>query len=186
MCTQTLKIFICSFMALVSLNGHAKYADKLNSQSCVHGLTEQPNGPFSLFIFCDDALGINIGVINTEPAAGPGNIKLTGTKSWLNWSVGDRFWQSKDWSIDVNSYYWSKDLKHLWVATSPIYGTGNIYRLDLIERKAVNLTKNLDNGGGEVSILSVDEFTDKLKVQIIVWDEDTEKSKSSTRIIDGK
>jgi hypothetical protein len=48
---------------------------------CVHGLHKQPDGgPFSVFLFCDDALGSNIGVINTAPGAGPGAIALAGPK----------------------------------------------------------------------------------------------------------
>ena len=55
---------------------------QVSPRSCTHGLHDQPNGgPFSVFVFCDDAIGVNIGVILTEPGAGPGRLQLEGTKT---------------------------------------------------------------------------------------------------------
>lgn len=57
-------------------------------QRCIHGLHPQPNsGPFSVFVFCDDALGTNIGVILTERGAGPGRIELDNLKVWDKWNT---------------------------------------------------------------------------------------------------
>jgi hypothetical protein len=90
-------------------------------------------------LFCDDALGSNIGVINNSPAAGPGNIPLPHPREWSHWQTYDRFWQEKAWATDITSFAWSLDLKYLYVATDSIYGSGGIYRLDLTKRKAIDL-----------------------------------------------
>jgi len=102
---------------------------------CVQGLYPQPpGGPFSVFLFCDDAAGMNIGVINTSGGAGPGKIELPQPKIWNIWQVYDRFWQEQAWSADITSFAWSGDLKYLYVATSGIYGTGAVFKLDLLGR----------------------------------------------------
>lgn len=104
-------------------------------EKCVQGLYPQPpGGPFSVFLFCDDAQGMNIGVVNTSGAAGPGKIELPQPKIWDKWQVYDRFWQEHVWSADITSFAWSGDLKYLYVATSGIYGTGAVYKLDLVKR----------------------------------------------------
>jgi len=47
------------------------YLIQAQSKNYQHRLHSQPNkGPFSVFLFCDDALGSNIGVILTEPGGG--------------------------------------------------------------------------------------------------------------------
>jgi hypothetical protein len=79
-------------------------------------------------LFCDDALGSNIGVINEKAPA-----------LWEKWDVSDRFWQDRIWCTDINSFAWSPDLRYLYVATSSIYGNGGFYKLDLIHRKATRL-----------------------------------------------
>lgn len=116
------------------------YLIQASGKYCKHGLHAQPNGgPFSIFLFCDDALGSNIGVINTEPGAGPGAIQLTEAKVWDKWYTFDRFWQEKEWATDVVNFAWSPSLRYIYVATSRIYGDGGLFRLDLKERTAVRL-----------------------------------------------
>ena len=91
---------------------------KAGAKACTQRLYRQPNGgPFSVFLFCDDALGSNVGVINTSAGAGPGRIELGPTKEWSKWSVSDRFWQDPVWAADITSFAWSRDLKSLYVAT---------------------------------------------------------------------
>ncbi len=73
------------------------YLIQASPKYCRHGLHVQPNGgSFSVFLFCDDAVGSNIGVILTEPGAGPGKIRLTGTKVWDKWDTNNRFWQERE------------------------------------------------------------------------------------------
>jgi hypothetical protein len=111
---------------------------RLSQKNCIAGLHSQPaGGPFAVFVFCDDALGANIAVINISPGAGPGTIRLDGPrKDWNFWHVNDRVWQEASWATDVTSFAWSSDLRLLYVATSGIYGSGAVYRLDLVARKA--------------------------------------------------
>lgn len=113
----------------------------LSQKNCVSGLHLQPaGGPFAVFVFCDDALGVNIAVINVSGGAGPGKIKLdTSNKEWGHWWVNDRIWQEAPWATDITSFVWSSDLRLLYVATSGIYGTGAVYRLDLVNRVATRI-----------------------------------------------
>ena len=116
------------------------YLIQAQSKNCQHRLHPQPNkGPFSVFLFCDDALGSNIGVILTEPGGGPGALKRTGDMVWNKWYTNDRFWQDKLWATDVVNFLWSPSLHYLYVATSGIYGDGGFFKLDLKERSSSRL-----------------------------------------------
>ncbi|GAK60994.1 hypothetical protein U27_00892 [Candidatus Vecturithrix granuli] len=86
-----------------------------------------------MFVFCDDALGTNIGVILTEPGAGPGTIPLGEPKTWT-WLTNNRFWQDPEWATDVVNVAWSPSKKYVYVATSSIYGDGGVFQLDLMHR----------------------------------------------------
>jgi hypothetical protein len=111
------------------------YLIQAQFEDCRHGLHAQPNGgPFSVFLFCDDALGSNIGVILTQPGAGPGNIKLNTEQIWDQWNTSDRFWQDNLWATDVVNFLWSPSLRYLYVATSGVYGNGGFFKLDLQAR----------------------------------------------------
>src|SRR5260370_20917304 len=120
-----------------------EYVVKAFAKVCVHGLhRERAGGPFAVFLFCADALGSNIGVINTVPGAGPGRIVLPHPKTWDKWDVTRRFWQETEWAADVTSFAWSPDLKSLYVGTMEIYGDGALYRLDLVTRTVTRLIPN--------------------------------------------
>jgi hypothetical protein len=120
-----------------------QYLVQASPEVCRHGLHAQPNGgPFSIFLFCDDGQGSNIGIILSEPGAGPGKIKLTGEKTWDSWYPNDRFWQEKQWATDVVSFLWSPSFEFLYVATSDIYGDGGLFKLNLKERKVERLLPN--------------------------------------------
>ena len=136
-----------AIVAVLMAAGHAhkcladEYFVKASGKDCVPGLHHKPaGGPFSVFVFCDDAAGSNIGVINTEGAAGPGKIELPPPKTWDKWSPGDRFWQQPQWASDVTSFAWSPDLKSLYVGTSYVYGSGELYKLDLVKRTFSKIT----------------------------------------------
>lgn len=129
---------------------HGQDVVTLSPANCEQGLYPQPpGGPFSLFLFCDGALGVNVGVVNTSGAAGPGRIELPQPKIWDKWYVNNRFWQDSAWATDVTSFAWSTDLKHLFIATSGIYGTASVYKLNLPNRTHEKLypdaTINLDS-----------------------------------------
>ena len=135
------------------------YGDK-----CKHGLHPQPNnGPFSIFLFCDDALGANIGIILTERGAGPGNIPLSEDRTWGKWDVNDRFWQDRKWATDVISFAWSPSNRYLYVLTEEIYGDQGLYRLDLRERKFVIITPHK---GFYTRILTFDANKKKMILEV--------------------
>jgi len=102
--------------------------------SCKHGLHPQPNaGPFAVFLFCDDALASNIGIILTERGAGPGNVPLNELRLWHTWDTVNRFWQDREWASGVINFAWSPSQRYLYVATSSIYGDGGFFKIDLRE-----------------------------------------------------
>jgi hypothetical protein len=148
-------------------------------ENCQHGLHAQPNGgPFSVFLFCDDALGSNIGVILTQPGAGPGKIKLTADQSWDQWNTNDRFWQDKLWATDVVNFLWSPSLRYLYVATSGIYGNGGFFKLDLqacvFECVLPDTSANYFSGlktGYLTSIEKVDTKNERITIGIYSYDE---------------
>lgn len=98
-----------------------------------HGNYIKPNGPFSIYLFCDLAFGNNIGIICTEPGAGPGKIELK-SKSWEFWQVYNRFWQDSSWATDVTSFAWSPSGKYIYVATNSAYGDGRLHQVDLVNK----------------------------------------------------
>jgi hypothetical protein len=124
----------------------AEYVVKAQGKDCAAGLHRQPaGGPFSVFLFCDDAAGSNIGVVNTEGAAGPGRIELPPPRTWDKWAPANRFWQDPEWAADVTSFAWAPDLKSLYVGTSGIYGSGSLYKLDLVRRTYARLIPKPDD-----------------------------------------
>jgi len=85
-------------------------------------LHPQPyEGPFSVFIFCDDGGGTNIGIIHNQKGA-------------HHWKLHDRFWQEKEWAADITSFMWAFKSTYAYVATEAIYGNGGIFGLNLESR----------------------------------------------------
>lgn len=172
----TLTLILLSFSAVAE-----EYFINTSHKTCKHGLHEQPDfGPFSIFVFCDDAMGSNIGIINATPGAGPGGIDLGPTKEWPNWYVNNRFWQESGWATDTTAVVWSKDLKSLYVPTSPIYGTGNLYKLNLVEKKAAILIPNTTvelspKHSHSTKILSVNPDTGDITVKLEFYNTATKK-----------
>ena len=92
---------------------------------CKPGLHRQPNGPYAVMLFCDDALGSNIGVIRIHLGAPTADA----------WSLHDRFWQDGTWGGDVTAFAWDSERDLLLVSTEAIYGTGAVYRIQLKTRQ---------------------------------------------------
>ena len=101
---------------------------------CKQGEHKQPYGYFSVYVFCDDALGSNIAIFAREihnPVLGPS----------ANYDLGKRFWQGEPWSYDVVSFAWLSE-SQLLLSTSGIYGSGSVYVLNLYEKKYKEIYKD--------------------------------------------
>jgi hypothetical protein len=148
------------------------------SQKCKHGLHPQSNnGPFSVFLFCDDALGANIGIILTERGADPGGVPLNDQKVWQTWDTVNRFWQDPKWATDVTNFVWSPSQRYLYVATSGIYGDGGFFKINLREHTYQQLIpspnapyKSQLKDTYYTLIRSIDSKNKKLIVDISVWE----------------
>jgi hypothetical protein len=118
-----------------------------------------PIKDLSQFLFCDDALGANIGIILTERGAGLGNVPLNEMKVWPNWEPTKRFWQEDKWAADVTSFAWGPSQRYLYVTTSGIYGDGGLFKIDLREHSYQRL---LPNGQAKYKSLSPHQFFTKI------------------------
>ena len=81
----------------------------------------------------DDALGTNIAVFSQA-----------GESRFEKWALTRRFWQSDAWGADVISIGWAPNRNLLVVTTSPIYGSGAAYLLNLETQTSVTLAKVKD------------------------------------------
>jgi len=131
---KNILLSLCCCMVL--LMGAYAFADtnilKVSPKFCKHGLNQPEHDDFAVFIFCDDALGSQIGVILTRPGVGPIEVNT-------EWSATNRFWQEGPWMRDVKEMVWSKSGSYLYVLTSDIYSEEALYELDLKQRKALEL-----------------------------------------------
>jgi hypothetical protein len=114
--------------------------------TCEHGLFAQPKGHFMVFVFCDSALGSNIGIILSRM-----NDK-TGASS--AWGIDHRFWQDGPWVTDVTSLAWDPFSERLYVATSEVYGDGGVFVLDLANRRFDRIYSITDVDGQAIKELS--------------------------------
>jgi len=126
----------------------------LAASTCSPGPVRGPSRTFELYVFCDDALGTHLGVVH---------VALVSPATAAAWSLDNRFWQNADWSADASAYAWvAPDV--LLVTTSPVYGTGALYRLDLASRRVGRLwPRELESGntsGVSVALKAVD-ITDR-------------------------
>ena len=146
-----------SFPVTMFAEGTNAYLIHTGGENCKQGLHTQPNGPFSVFLFCDDGLGENIGVICTEPGAGPGSIELPPPKVWSNWHVNNRFWQDASWATNVTSFAWSPSKKYLFVATNKVYGDGQLHQIDLVNRssKIIKLKNEVNYDLNEYEVYTI-------------------------------
>ena len=108
---------------------------QIDGKSCIGGVHEQPNGLFAVYVFCDDALGTNISIFLKDlgaPLRGP-------------YTLTKRFWQNEEWGADVTSFAWLPDHKTLLLATSAIYGSGKVYKINLETKQSSFLYVPDDN-----------------------------------------
>jgi hypothetical protein len=110
--------------------------EQIAGRGCKGGAHTQPEGPFGVYVFCDDALGTNIAVFYPQ----------LGDPKYEKWSVTRRFWQDGPWAADVSGLGWVPGRNLLVVATSEIYGSGDVYLLDLEKQTFVDLGSTKDCG----------------------------------------
>jgi hypothetical protein len=142
-------------------------------QAAKERVFQHPTSPFAVLRFPESALGEHIGVIYYGNMAKPKDGA---------WSVDDRFWQDKAWSSAVTSFAWANNGLTLFVGTSEVYGTGCIYCLDLLRRKAkciypsaADVAKHESQADGFTTvILGIDEANRALKVRLQSEDGTTE------------
>jgi hypothetical protein len=139
-----LRMLFALFLTLPIITGNEiaaakpKEAQKIAvyPKKCQQDLRYGPGKKFAVYVFCDDAMGTTIGIINTQPGfyLGPGSEKA--------WALENRFWQEASWARDVHSIEWSEDGLRLTVWAGAVYGTNKKYVLDLVRRKIESETNS--------------------------------------------
>lgn len=107
---------------------------------CRSGIQRAPQGPFALWISCEDVLGVYVSVVHAGTMGAP----REGA-----WSIGERWWHQPGWGDDVTSYWWDPSGSRLFIATSGIYGEGGVYVLDLHRRVAEQVSKAPNDHGAK-------------------------------------
>jgi hypothetical protein len=80
-------------------------------------------------LFCNDALDTYLAVVYLNPIGAP--VTQNG-----RWSLIDRLWHDAVWGFEVTGFKWSQDGAHLLMSTSPVYGSGGFFDLELQTRLA--------------------------------------------------
>ena len=120
---QILKFLLLPIFLISSFSAQAEEVVSVYARSCIQGIHKQPKGIFALHVFCDDALGTNVAVFFDDLGA-----PFSG-----KYNLGNRFWQGEEWNYDVTSFSWLKE-NRLLLATSNIYGSGDVFMLNLEEQ----------------------------------------------------
>jgi hypothetical protein len=134
-------------------------------KACKHGLHLQPEGgKFAVMLFCDDAAGSHLGIVCNRPGCDE-----------TPWSLADRFWQDETWASDVTAFAWDKNGKCLYVSTSEVYGTGDVFALNLPERRYVKVSLPLDgkllaNGRYDTTLKVMDTAANILTYEVEYFD----------------
>lgn len=136
--SSTPRMTIWSVAALLLLCAAAKptsfrpwIAHRLYEKDCATRLIRGPSGPFALWQSCEGALGtyLSVGYV--------GDMDAPVDEAW---SIGERWWHDARWGDDVTSCVWNGDGTTLYVATSGIYGTPGVFRLDLRKKQVLEMT----------------------------------------------
>lgn len=118
---RLLSIIVLMLLAPLAQASPETTVETINGPHCKPGVHSQPNGIFAVYVFCDDALGTNIAVFLSD----------LGAPLRQKWTLTQRFWQGEPWAADVAYIGWVPKKNLLVVSSSPIYGEGAVYVLDL-------------------------------------------------------
>lgn len=131
-----LSLSVVAASAATTVGLAASGIEDVGGRSCKPGEHVQPGGPFSVYVFCDDALGTNIAVL----------YGAAGDPRYNKWTLTRRFWQGDPWAADVHGLGWVPGSNLLVVTTSEIYGEGEIFLLNLEEQTFKVLASPKDCG----------------------------------------
>lgn len=145
---------------------------------CEHGIHLQPNGPIGVILFCEHALGNYMGLVYYERMGGPvpelffrevsEEEKATFYKTW---SLENRMWQDSMWATDVTGFAWSPDGTKLYVSTSEIYGSGDLYELDVVRKRY----KRIAPPGQGYIITRMDKIGKRFFYKVAPWSQEKDK-----------
>lgn len=99
---------------------------------CVSAVYPHPHSPFAVALFCEDAIGTYMSVIHLGPIGAPASKNG-------RWTLKDRHWYDSLWGADITGFKWAKDGLSLKVSTSPIYGSGGYFEINLKTRTVKQL-----------------------------------------------
>ena len=114
-----------------------------SSDKCVSAVYSHPQSPFAVALFCEDALGTYMSVIHLGSIGAPASENG-------RWTLDDRHWYDSLWSSDITGFKWAKDGLSITVSTSPIYGSGGYFEINLRTRTV----KQLLPEGATVSVVN--------------------------------
>jgi hypothetical protein len=83
------------------------------------------DGPFTLMLTCEDALGRYLGVLYTGQMIAP-SVKA--------WKIDYRYWVAEEWKGSPTSFVWL-DANRIAVATDEVASDPAVYVVDLLDKK---------------------------------------------------
>lgn len=161
------KVILISLFGFAACQVHAKPNEviEVNAEACKKQEIKIKGTPFEVDIFCEDALGVYIGIIHRG---------IMGLPVSNGWTIEDRYWQVKDWSMDVKSLMQINDGKNLLISTSGIYGDAGIYLLDLSQKTWKKVFAPKEKKSENIYILK--SFNSK-RQRLVFFDQSSKKHK---------
>jgi hypothetical protein len=102
------------------------------------------------------------------------------------WSLTDRFWQEEEWASDVTAFAWDANGECLYVSTDEIYGTGDLYALSLVKRRATKIARDSRDSSGagySTELTSIDSVRKQLEYSVVYFDEAAQRQTTVRRTL---
>lgn len=135
-------LLLLAFFVCVPAYGNIKITN-VSGQQCKDGIHTNPTSDFSIFVFCDDALGTNIAIFLSK-------LEIPLKK---NYNLGDRFWQGQEWSRGVETFAWLGS-DRLLITTSAEQGLGGVYKVDAAKKLIETLYSNSNAGALKLTFVT--------------------------------